>query len=152
MTRCKRADHLMAPAFLAVALATAVTGSAEASRVGTSHDLTVRCTEILKNPDVKNGGVAGTGHCTLSGKIEDKGKATDYRRQVGNKALIRRVVAGQKGTITFLITIDLRTGAEPWSVASGSKTYRGLRGKGRQVVDNFSATPATFVMKGTISK
>ena len=28
----------------------------------------------------------------------------------------------------------------------------GLRGKGRQVVDNFSATPATFVMKGTISR
>ena len=151
MTRCKRADHLMAPAFLAVALATAVTGSAAASRVGTSHDVTIRCTEILKNPDVKNGGVAGTGHCTLSGKIEDKGKATDYRRQAGNKALIRRVVAGQKGTITFLITIDLSTGAEPWSVTSGSKAYRGLRGRGRQVVDDFTATPARFVMKGTIS-
>jgi hypothetical protein len=37
-------------------------------------------------------------------------------------------------------------------VTSGSKAYRGLRGKGRQVVDNFSATPATFVMKGTISR
>ena len=80
MTRCKRADHLIAPAFLAVALATAVTGSAEAARVATNHDVTVRCTEILKNPDVTNGGIAGTGHCTLSGKIEDKGKATDYRR------------------------------------------------------------------------
>jgi hypothetical protein len=152
MTRCKRADHLTATAFLAVALATGVSGSAAASRVVTNHDVTVRCTEILKNPDVTNGGVAGTGHCRLSGKIEDKGKATDYRRQVGNKVRIRRVVAGQKGTITFLITIDLSTGAEPWSVISGSKAYRGLRGKGRQVVDNFSATPATFVMKGTISR
>jgi len=152
MTRCKRADQLIAPAFLAVALATAVTGSAAASRVATNRDVTVRCTEILKNPDVTNGGIAGTGHCTLIGKIEDKGKATDYRRQVGNKALIRRVVAGKKGTITFLITIDLKTGAEPWSVTSGSRAYRGLRGDGRQVVDNFSATPATFVMKGTISR
>ena len=152
MTRCKRVDHLIPPAFLAVALVTAVTGSAAASRVVTNRDVTVRCTEILKDPDVTNGGVAGTGHCTISGKIKDKGKATDYRRQVGNTALIRRVVAGQKGTITFLITINLSTGGEPWSVTSGSKAYRGLRGKGRQVVDNFSATPATFVMKGTISR
>lgn len=152
MTRCTHIDHLIPPVVLAVALATAVSGSAAASRVVTNRNVTVRCTEILKRPDVTNGGVAGTGHCTLSGTIEDKGKATDYRRQVGNKALIRRVVAGQKGRITFLITIDLRTGAELWSVISGSKAYRGLRGKGRQVVDNFTATPSWFVMKGTISR
>jgi len=157
MTRCVRLDLRIAPAVLATALAAAVTGaavasSATASRADAGRAVTVRCTEILKAADVTNGGVAGTGHCTISGAIDDKGKATDYRRQIANKALIRRVVVGRNGTITFLITIHLGTGGEPpWSVISGSGRYRGLRGKGREVVDDFSATPATFVMKGAVS-
>ena len=34
----------------------------------------------------------------------------------------------------------------------GTKAYKGLRGKGKQVVDNFSSTPATFVLKGNVSR
>jgi hypothetical protein len=150
MTRWDRT----ACASLAGALAVAVTGSAVAFAASASHAVTVRCAEFLNGADVMDGGISGTGHCTISGAVEDRGTATDYRRQIAGKALIRRVVVGRKGTITFLITIHLGAGAgaEPsWSVTSGSKAYRGLQGKGHEVVDNFSATPATFVMKGTVS-
>ena len=152
MTRWSRIDYRFAAVSLAVALAVAATGVAAASSATASHVVTVRCTETLKNADVTNGGVAGTGRCTIRGAINDKGKATDYRKQVANTALIRRVVVGRKGAIAFLIRINLSTGSEPWSVKSGTRAYRGLRGKGRQVVDNFSSTPATFVMKGTVLK
>lgn len=115
--------------------------------------ITVRCTESLKSADVTDGGVSGAGRCTIGGAIDDQGKATDYRTSVANKALIRRVVVGRKGTITFLITIDLGSGVAPrWSVKSASGAYRGLHGKGREVVDDFSSTPATFVMTGTVSR
>jgi hypothetical protein len=153
MFRWHRVDHRIASASAATALVIAVTGSAAASTVVSGAPVAVRCTETLANGDVTNGGMSGVGRCTLTGAIDDRGKTTDYRRQVGDKALIRRVVAGRKGTITFLITIHLGTGAEPqWSVISGSGRYRGLRGKGREVVDDFSSTPATFVMKGTVSR
>jgi hypothetical protein len=131
---------------------TAAAGSAAASSATSSRALTVRCTETLKGADVTNGGVSGRGHCTLRGAINDKGKATDYRKKVANTVLIRRVVVGKKGTIAFLIRINLSTGTEPWSVKSGSRAYRSLHGKGRQVVDNFMATPAKFVMKGTVGR
>jgi hypothetical protein len=114
--------------------------------------LTVRCSETLKSEDVTNGGVAGTGRCTLTGAISDRGAATDYRKVAGSTARIRRVVRGTKGTIVFLLTIDLSTGSEPWTIASGSKVYAGLRGSGREVVDRFDASPAVFVMKGTVTR
>jgi hypothetical protein len=63
------------------------------------------------------------------------------------------VVTGAKGTITFVITINLAGGgAEPWTITSGTKTYTKLHGRGYEVVDNYSGTPATFVLKGTVSQ
>jgi hypothetical protein len=154
MTRRGHIDHRIAAASLAAAgLAIALSGSAAASPSAASRAVTVRCTLTLKSSDVTNGGAAGTGHCTMRGAINDQGKATDYRKQVANTALIRRVVVGRKGTIAFLIRINLGTGSVPsWSVKSGSGAYRGLHGKGREVVDDFSSTPATFVMKGTVNR
>jgi uncharacterized low-complexity protein len=151
MTRCHRIDHRIAAASLAAALAIIIAGSAASAAAISSNAVAVRCTEILKNADVTDGGVAGTGRCTLHGAINDKGKATDYRRKVGNEALIRRVVVGRRGTIAFVIAINLSTGAEPWAMKSGTRAYQGLRGSGRQVVDNWASTPATFVMKGMVS-
>ena len=152
MTRWSRIDHRFAPTFLAVAIAISAVGTAAASSSTTGRAVTVRCTETLKNAEVTNGGVAGTGHCTIRGAINDKGRATDYRTQIANTALIRRVVVGRQGTIAFLIRINLSTGSEPWTVKSGTGAYRGLRGEGRQVVDDFLSTPATFVMKGTVTR
>jgi hypothetical protein len=70
----------------------------------------------------------------------------------GNTALIRRVAVGNKGTITFLITINLRSGSEPWTIRSATKSYAGLHSKGTEIVDNYSAHPATFALEGTVSQ
>ena len=144
--------RLAVSAVAALAAVVAPASLAGSPQTTSSRGLIVRCTESLKSEDVTNGGVAGNGLCRLSGAIADSGAATDYRRVTGTTARIRRVVVGRRGTITFLIAIDLSTGSEPWSVLTGTKTYRGLRGKGSQVVDRYDATPAVFVMKGTVSR
>jgi hypothetical protein len=113
----------------------------------------VQCTETLTGQDVTDGGVSGTGHCTLTGGLHDSGPTTDYRTQNSTAILIRRVVTGANGTITFLITINTAsTGAAPWTITSGTKTYAKLHGRGYQVVDNYTDSPATFVLKGTVSQ
>ena len=64
------------------------------------------------------------------------------------------MVTGAKGTITFMITIPLAgsgPGGQPWKITSGTKTYAKLHGRGYQVVDNYTGSPATFVLKGTVS-
>jgi hypothetical protein len=113
--------------------------------------ITVRCTETLKRSSPSSHAPSGTGHFTISGAIIDKGTVTDYRTQKGNTAVVRRVAVGKTGTITFVITINLSTGAEPWTIASGTKAYRGLHGNGKQVLDAWYDTPAKFVMKGAVS-
>jgi hypothetical protein len=40
----------------------------------------------------------------------------------------------------------------PWRITRRHQGLHGLQGKGKQVVDNFSATPAKFVLKGTITR
>jgi len=147
-------NRTILPALVATALAFAALGSfAASSQTAASGKITVRSTETLKSQDVTNGGIAGTGHFTISGAISDKGKVTDYRTLKGTTAKIRRVTVGKKGTITFLITIHLGSASPaPWTITSGTKSYKGLHGKGTQVVDNFSSTPATFVLKGTASQ
>ena len=56
---------------------------------------------------VTNGGVAGTGHFTATGAINDKGTYTGYRSVRGQIAKVRNVMVGKKGTITIVITIHL---------------------------------------------
>jgi hypothetical protein len=125
---------------------------APAARSGGKSNLTVQCSENLTGQNVTNGGVSGTGRCTITGVVHDSGPATDYRTQNGETALIRRVVTGARGTITFMITIHLSSGGgEPWKITSGTKTYTKLHGRGDQVVDNYAGSPATFVLKGIVS-
>jgi len=136
----------------APAVAALISSCATSQHVAHSN-LTVQCTENRTGQDPTNGGVAGDGRCTITGVVHDSGPATDYRTQNGTTALIRRVVTGAKGTITFVITINLTgAGGEPWKITSGTKTYTTLHGRGYQVVDNYSGTPATFVLKGTVSQ
>ena len=70
----------------------------------------------------------------------------------GQIAKVRSVTVGTKGTITFVITIDLATGSSAWTITSGTKSYVGLHGKGTLTVDNYQSNPYTFVMKGTVSR
>jgi hypothetical protein len=137
---------------LAAAPAVAVLLSSCASQNVPDSNLTVHCTENLTGVDVTNGGVAGTGHCTLTGALHDSGPDTDYRTQTPDTITIRRVITGAKGTITLVITIpQVGAGGERWTITSGTKTYAKLHGHGLQIVDNYQATPATFVLKGTVS-
>jgi hypothetical protein len=125
----------------------------EQERSGTRGQITVRSREILKGVDVTNGGVAAKGRFRITGVITDKGKLTDYRTVRGGTALIRRVAVGARGAITFLITIHLgETGPEPWRITSATRAYKGLHGKGRQVIDKYYETPAIFVLKGTVAR
>jgi len=118
---------------------------------GAHGKITLHSTETLRGPDITDGHVAGTGRFTISGAINDEGTITDYRTVKGALALIRRVAVGKKGTITFVIRINLATGSEPWTITSATKAYKGLHGKGIEVVDNYASTPATFTMQGTVS-
>jgi hypothetical protein len=138
----------------APAVAVLISSCAPAAQNVAHSNLTVNCTETVNSGiDVTGGGVAGTGRCAMTGMLNDSGRATDYRTQNGETALIRRVVTGAKGTITFLITIHLANGGgEPWTITSGTKTYAKLHGRGYQVVDNYAGSPATFVLKGTVSQ
>ncbi len=130
----------------------ALISSCAASQHVAHSNLTVQCTENPTGQDPTNGGAWGHGRCTITGAVHDSGPATDYRTQNGTTALIRRVVTGAKGTITFVITINLTGGGgEPWKITSGTKTYTKLHGRGYEVVDNYAGTPATFVLKGTAS-
>jgi len=141
---------------LAAAPAVAVLISSCAPATHKSN-LTVQCTETmtaaqgLSPTGVTDGGVAGAGRCTITGALHDSGPATDYRTQNGETAIVRRVVTGAKGTITFMIRIDMVSGREPWTITSGTKTYAKLHGRGNEVVDNYDGSPATFVLKGTVS-
>ena len=121
-------------------------------------NLTVQCTETrtatqnASPTGVTDGGVAGTGRCTITGVLHDSGPVTDYRTENGLTATVRRVVTGAKGTITFVIRINMATGSEPWTITGGTKTYAKLHGRGNEVVDNYSGSPATFVLKGNVSR
>ena len=140
---------------LAIAPAVAVLISSCAPAAHKSN-LTMQCTETgttTQNASpigVTDGGVAGTGRCTITGVLHDSGPVIDYRTLNGETATIRRVVTGAKGTITFVIRIDLVSGSEPWTITSGTETYAKLHGRGNEVVDNYSGRPETFVLKGSV--
>ena len=143
-----------ASAAAAPAVAVLISACASAAPNVAHSNLTVNCTEnISAGVDVTDGGVSGTGRCAMTGMLHDSGQATDYRTQNGEMAIIRRVITGAKGTITFVITIHLANGGgEPWKITSGTKTYAKLHGRGYQTVDNYAGSPATFVLKGTVSR
>jgi hypothetical protein len=137
---------------LAVAPAITVLISSCGQNVPGSN-LTVQCTDTITNPDATNGGVGGHGHCTLTGTLHDSGPDIGYRTQTPETIFIRRVISGAKGTITFVIKIPtVGGGGEPWTITSGTGAYTTLHGGGYQVVDNYQGSPATFVLKGTVSQ
>lgn len=140
---------------VAAAPAAAVLTSACAPPAALAHgNLTVQCIETLvpNASAVTNGGVVGTGHCTMTGLLHDSGRTTDYRTASAITIRIRRVIAFAKGTITFAILIPLvGGGGERWTVTSATKTYAKLHGRGYEIVDDWADSPATFVLKGIIS-
>jgi hypothetical protein len=131
----------------------ALISSCAASQHVPGRNLTVRCTDTLTAVDATNWAVSGHGHCTLTGALHESGPEITYRAQTAEAISIRRVITGAKGTITFVIKIpQIGGGGEPWTITSGTGAYAKLHGHGLQVVDNYQATPATFVLKGTVSQ
>src|ERR1700742_1800879 len=120
---------------LGVAAPVALARPSHEQRLALRGQITVRATETLSGSDVTDGGVAGRGRFRISGAITDKGKVTDFRTVNGSTAKLRRVARGAKGTITFLITIHLGSPApETWRITSATRAYKGLHGRGREVV------------------
>jgi hypothetical protein len=74
----------------APAVAVLISSCAPSAHNGAKSNLTVQCRETLTGQDVTGGGVAGTGHCAITGVLHDSGPATDYRTQNGTTAIIRR--------------------------------------------------------------
>ena len=106
--------------------------------------------------DVTDGSLAGTGTFKATGAMTDKGIALGYRTVKGDLgssagALItlRFVTKGEKGTITYVVKIDTKAGTSRWTIASGTKAYKGFHGKGTES-DNANFTVST--LRGTVSR
>jgi hypothetical protein len=112
-----------------------------------ARKVTVRIAFTNNGDDVSNGGLAGTGHFTATGAIKDKGTAAVYRAMDGRLITLRFVTVGRKGKITFVVTIDTAVGRSRWTIASGTKGYKGLHGKGKER-ENASYTVSTLT--GTV--
>ena len=145
-----------------VSLTTAVTVAALMSPAAPTQlkaggKVKVRIVGVNNGKEVTNGGVAGRGHFTATGAITEAGTVVGYRTVKGSlltrKALItvRFVTVGKKGTITFVVKADVKpTGTTSrWTIASGTKTYKGLHGSGAER-ENDDHTLA--ILTGTVSR
>jgi len=104
-----------------------------------------------KYPYVSDGSLQGIGTFKATGAITDTGKALAYRTVSADGTLITlRVVAkGNNGTITYVVKIDTTAGTSRWSIASGTRAYHGLHGKGTETEN---ATYTVSVLRGTVSR
>jgi hypothetical protein len=143
----------IAVAITSVLLVAAPTSFAAVSQLHTGGKVTVRIANGNNEKDVTNGGVSGRGHFTATGAIVDKGTTVTYRTVKGSLPggliTLRFVAAGKKGTITFVVKIDTSVGTSRWTIASGTKAYKGLHGKGTER-DNADFTVSTLT--GTVSR
>ena len=95
---------------------------------------------------VTNG--TGIGVFTASGAVSDKGKVFVHRTEKLPLITLRYVTAGSKGTITYLVKIDTKTGTARWTITSATKAYEGLHGEGTEK-ENVGFTVHTLT--GTVS-
>ena len=102
------------------------------------------------NYDVRDGSLAGIGTFKASGAVRDTGKALAYRTVSSQGTLItlRYVAKGKKGTITYVVKVDTNANTSRWTIASGTRAYKGLHGKGTET-ENGSYTVST--LRGTVS-
>ena len=94
--------------------------------------VTVRIAFENDGREVSDGGLSGKGRFTASGAIVDKGTTRIYRTETKTEIILRNVNVGEKGTITFVVTIDLAHATSRWTIASGTKAYQGLHGEGSE--------------------
>jgi hypothetical protein len=102
---------------------------------------------------VTDGGITGEGTFKASGAITDSGTARGYRWMKGDEASgylisLRYVTKGKRGAITYLVRIDTtrRPVISRWTIESGTKSYKGLQGKG---IETENATYTVSTLRGT---
>jgi hypothetical protein len=137
--------------FVTLALTLVLIGGALATPTQVSAKFALRCTGKLTDHEVTGGGVSARGRCTASGGISDKGTFVDYRTVKGSLIKVRRVFFGNKGSISFAITINTSTFTSRWIIASSTQRYQGLRGSGTES-SNLDSTPARLNLTGTVSR
>jgi hypothetical protein len=98
-------------------------------------------------PLVTDGSLVGKAPFKASGAITDAGIALAYRTERAELITLRFVTKGKKGTITYVVKIDKNAGTSRWTIASGTKAYKGLHGKGSET-ENASYTVST--LRGTV--
>jgi hypothetical protein len=132
---------------LAIVAALATT-TAEASGLANGpRKLTVRMAFTNNGADIANGGMAGRGRFTAAGAIKDRGRLVVYRTKQDALITLRFVAVGKRGKLTFLVKIDTMVGTSRWTIASGTKAYRGLHGKG---TEHENATYTVSTLTGTV--
>jgi hypothetical protein len=100
-------------------------------------------------PNPTDGSLAGKGIFRALGAIADHGRALCYRTVKGDLITLRFVTLGRQGTITYVVKIDTLAGTSRWTITSGTKAYKGLRGKGTER-ENLDFT-VSYLM-GTVSR
>jgi hypothetical protein len=102
---------------------------------------------------VTDGGITGEGTFRASGAITDSGTARGYRWVEGDEATgylisLRYVTKGKKGAITYVVRIDAtqQPPTSRWTIESGTKAYKGLKGEGTES-ENARYTVSTLVGK-----
>ncbi|MFL5955385.1 MAG: hypothetical protein ACJ76I_14880 [Gaiellaceae bacterium] len=123
-----------------------------AGRENAGGEITLRVTHVndrQQGDRVTGGGVAGIGRFVASGAISDHGKVVVYRTLKRPLITLRYVTAGSNGTITFVIKIDTTRGTSHWTITSGTKAYKGLRGEGiEQENGDFTVSTLTGTVSG----
>jgi hypothetical protein len=102
--------------------------------------------------EVTDGGIVGEGAFDASGAITDRGTVRAYRGlSVLNEGviLLRFVSKGRKGAITYMVRIDTtrRPVISRWTIESGTRAYKGLRGKG---IETENATYTVSTLRGKV--
>jgi hypothetical protein len=132
---------------LAIVAALATTTAEASGLANGSRKLTVRMAFTNNGADIENGGMAGTGRFTAAGAIKDRGRLVVYRTKQDALITLRFVAVGKRGRLTFLVKIDTMVGTSRWTIASGTKAYRGLHGKG---TEHENATYTVSTLTGTV--
>ena len=114
----------------------------------------------LANGGVTDGGVSGRGRFRAAGAFVDTGRVVADRSQIGDAyftngpvIILRFVTRGNKGTITYRVTIVThRFTAGPsrrWAIVSGTGKYKGLHGSGRAF---FALHHKVLLLTGTLRR
>ena len=143
-----------ASVLVAAALAGLLLVSAAPAAPGAAGKVKVVVAGTNDSFEVTDGSLAGTGTFKASGAITDKGTALGYRTVKGdfngaNGALItlRYVTKGKKGSITYMVKIDTKAETARWTIAFGTKAYKGLHGRG---IESENATFTVSTLTGTV--